>query len=231
MASKTRTRERIQQATLERECTKYIYKPKHDRQREVCEKWADNQAIVAYGPAGTGKTSVGIGMAIQDLLGGKIEHIILCRPVATIDEELGFNKGSYDEKIAPWMASFKDALRGFSGVKLSELGTKVEYLSVGMVGGRTVRNAVMVVDEAQNLTRDQVRATLTRVGDNGKVMFCGDFEQAVNGRRKNNALETMCKLLKQAKCEEFTTVEFLEEDQLRSPFVRRVSKILREAKF
>lgn len=179
----------------------------------------------------THNTSVGIGLAIQDLLAGEIEHIILCRPVAAIDEELGYNKGSYDEKIAPWMASFKDALRGFSHVKLADLGTKVEYVSVGMIGGRTIQNAVMVVDEAQNLTRNQVLATLTRVGDNGKVFYCGDFEQAVTGRRKNNALELMTRTLKQARCDEFAAVEFLEEDQLRSPFVQRVSKILRESKF
>lgn len=209
---------------------RFTYRPRHDRQRAVQRLWTANQALVLVGPAGTGKTSAAIGMALQDLASDSIKKIMLCRPAVAIDEELGYNKGSLDEKIQPWVASFFDAAEGFGGLDLHKLASRLELISVGMIGGRTIRDAVMIVDEAQNLSRRQVAALVTRIGPGGRLVFCGDFRQSQVGMGKANPLHRFLEVVK-GRLDGLAVVEFLKEDQLRSQFVQDVSQLLEDADY
>lgn len=209
---------------------KFTYRPRHDRQRAVQRLWRDNSALVLVGPAGTGKTTAAIGMALQELVGESIKKIMLCRPAVAIDEELGFNKGSLDEKIQPWVSSFFDAAEGFGGLDLHKLASRLELISVGMIGGRTIRDAVMIVDEAQNLSRRQVAALVTRIGPGGRLVFCGDFRQSQVGVGLKNPLYQFLEIVK-GRLDGLAVVEFLKEDQLRSRFVQDVSALLEDADY
>lgn len=208
----------------------FCYRPRHERQRTVGRIWDSSKVIVIVGPAGTGKTSAAIGNSVTDLINKKIEHIFLARPAVSIGEDLGYDKGSLDEKIAPWIAPFHDAIEGFASVKLETLAAKLKYFTVGRVGGRTIRNAAMIVDEAQNLTRAQLTALVTRVGPNGKLILSGDYDQSQIERGTRNPLYRLCKAIG-GKVDGFRVVEFLEDDQLREPFVREVSRVLKEADY
>jgi phosphate starvation-inducible PhoH-like protein len=206
------------------------YKPRHDRQRHVEKIWHNFKVLVIVGPAGTGKTSSAIGMSLMDLMAGNIKKIMLGRPAIPIEEDLGFDPGTLDEKIAPWVVQFHDAVEGFSTAKLDRLASKIDYFSVGRVGGRTVRDAVMIVDEAQNLSRRQLSALVTRVGPNGKLVLCGDYEQSQVEQEERNNLYRLVESLR-GKVDGFEVIEFLEEDQLRDKFVRDVTRVLRSAKY
>ncbi len=99
----------------------------------------------------------------------------LCRPAVACDEELGFMPGDLNEKLAPWLAPFHDVLGGISHEPLSKI--KAEAISVGMLRGRTVKGC-LIVDECQNLTKAQLTCILTRLGNGGKIILCGDPDQS-----------------------------------------------------
>lgn len=208
----------------------FCYRPRHDRQRLVGELWADAKVMVIVGPAGTGKTSAAIGMAISDLIGKRIRKISLARPAVSIGENLGYDPGETDEKIAPWIAPFHDAVEGFASVRLDTLKSKLEYFTVGRVGGRTIRDGVMIVDEAQNLSRPQLTALVTRVGPGGKLVLSGDYDQSQVERGERNPLYRLCESLA-GRVDGFEVITFRDEDQLREQFVRDVTRVLKETDY
>lgn len=200
-----------------------VYTPLNDAQRELADKWAESKLVILVGEAGTGKTTAGFSLAIQDLLAKRIDKIILCRPTVTVDEDIGFFPGDMNAKLLPWAASFADSLEGVSNQTLTDLAHSIELVPVGMLRGRTVRRAVLICDEAANLTRGQLKVICTRVGKGGKVVLCGDPDQTDLPARPNPLADAAKRV---SKDHEAAVIQFTARDQVRDPFVSRILKLL-----
>lgn len=193
------------------------FSPRHPGQKRVVELWEKSQALIIAGPAGTGKTAVALAMALK-----YAKKVILCRPAVPVDEELGFAPGTIEEKLAPWLSPFSDVLGDLSETRYLAKWKNLETVGIGLLGGRTVKNAVLIVDEAQNATRAQLKMALTRCGENGKIVLCGDFSQTqIKGPNPLKDVADRLTLVEGA-----NVVHFLPEHQLRSPFVQRVLEVL-----
>ena len=132
------------------------------------------------GPAGTGKTHLSSGYAVQKLLAGEIESIVICRPsVAT--EEIGYLPGNAEEKVAPYLVPFFDALEriaGRQGTQRDLVAKAVKIAPLAYLRGRTFRRSVMILDEAQNTTYAQLKLFMTRIGAGSQVIINGDTDQS-----------------------------------------------------
>lgn len=181
------------------------------------EVWNESQALVITGGAGVGKTAVALAMALM-----RSKKVMLCRPAVPLDEDLGHLPGTMDEKLAPWLAPFADVLGDISEARHLHKWRDIEAVSIGLLGGRTVKNAVLIIDEAQNANFNQLRMALTRVGENGKVVLCGDYDQAVVSGK--NPLKDIAQRLTMV--EGASVIHFPPEYQLRSKFVQRVLEVL-----
>ena len=156
------------------------YQPKNGIQRALAEVWSGSSLIVLTGEPGTGKSAGAMGQAMLDLFADRIERIIISRPPVPNGRGIGFLSGNLIEKMTPWVQSLADACSTFTNASFTKLGPdKLEIADIGLVQGRTVRNAVLIVDEASNLfDRQQCLCLATRVGENAKVIWCGDPNQS-----------------------------------------------------
>ena len=157
-----------------------IIKAKTLNQKRLVESMSKNDMVFAIGPAGTGKTYTGVALAVKALKEKQVKRIILTRPAVEAGENLGFLPGDLNEKLDPYMQPLYDALRDMIPNE-----TLQSYLSKGTIQiaplafmrGRTLDNAFVILDEAQNSTHSQMKMFLTRMGKNSKFMITGDPEQ------------------------------------------------------
>lgn len=162
---------------------KYVknIKPRSDGQAELMKAICDFSLTLAIGPAGTGKTYIAISQAVEALEKGKIERIILSRPAMEAGESIGFLPGDLHEKMAPYLRPLYDALGDRMGGKRVrqhiEDGT-IEIAPVGFMRGRTLNNAFVVIDEAQNCTYVQLKMLLSRLGWHSTMVVTGDPDQS-----------------------------------------------------
>jgi phosphate starvation-inducible PhoH-like protein len=162
---------------------KYVrnIKPRSDGQAELIEHIKTKSLTLAIGPAGTGKTYLAISMAVESLLKGEVERIILSRPAMEAGESLGYLPGDLQEKMAPYLRPLYDALGDrMGGKKVRQLiddGT-IEIAPVGFMRGRTLNNSFIVIDEAQNCTYGQLKMLLSRLGWHSTMVVTGDPEQS-----------------------------------------------------
>lgn len=233
MAKKTRVRARRQESeelvTLPAgPCQLPIrhvsYRPRHARQQLVKELWPESKAMFLTGEAGTGKTHAAFGMALLDIVTGRSRKIFLCRPVVATEEELGYSPGTIEEKLRPWMGPFCDVLDEMGCGPIDAWMDKIEFISIGMLGGRTIRDATMIVDESQNVKLKQYHRALTRVGQNGRIVFCGDYQQS-ELNISPNPMKYVCNKLN-GRVAKVNVIRFLPEDQQRDPFVTEVLRAL-----
>lgn len=156
-------------------------RPRTDGQRELMEAIAGYNLTMAIGPAGTGKTYLAICAAVEALEKGKVEKIILSRPAMEAGESIGFLPGDMHEKMAPYLRPLYDALGDrLGGKKVRQYmddGT-IEIAPVGFMRGRTLNNAFIVIDEAQNCTYGQLKMLLSRLGWNSTMVVTGDPGQS-----------------------------------------------------
>lgn len=156
-------------------------KPRSDGQRGLMEAIKSYNLTLAIGPAGTGKTYLAISAAVEALEAGKVEKIILSRPAMEAGESLGFLPGDMHEKMAPYLRPLYDALGDRLGGKkvrqYMDEGT-IEIAPVGFMRGRTLNNAFIVIDEAQNCTYGQLKMLLSRLGWNSTIVVTGDPDQS-----------------------------------------------------
>lgn len=163
--------------------TKYVknIKPRSEGQAELMQAIAAYSLTLAIGPAGTGKTYLAIASAVEALEKGKIERIILSRPAMEAGENLGYLPGDMHEKMAPYLRPLYDALGDRLGGKrvrqFIEDGT-IEIAPVGFMRGRTLNNAFVVIDEAQNCTYQQLKMILSRLGWHSTMVITGDPDQS-----------------------------------------------------
>lgn len=156
-------------------------KPRSDGQRDLMEAIKSHNLTLAIGPAGSGKTYLAISAAVEALEKGKVEKIILSRPAMEAGESLGYLPGDMMEKMAPYLRPLYDALGDRMGGKkvrqLMDEGT-IEIAPVGFMRGRTLNNAFIVIDEAQNCTYMQLKMLLSRLGWHSTIVVTGDPDQS-----------------------------------------------------
>lgn len=160
----------------------YIRKirPQSDNQRRLIDSIERHNLVVAVGPAGTGKTYIAIAKAIEALDAGRIERIVLSRPAVEAGESLGYLPGDLEEKLAPYLRPLYDALSDrVGGKRLKTLlnDGSIEIAPVAYMRGRTLNNAFIVIDEAQNCTYGQIKMLLTRLGWHSTMVLTGDPDQ------------------------------------------------------
>jgi phosphate starvation-inducible protein PhoH and related proteins len=154
---------------------------KSEGQARLIEAIDQAPLVLALGPAGTGKTYLAIAKAVEYLRAGKVGRIVLCRPAVDAGENIGFLPGDMEEKLAPYLRPLYDALQdrmSAKQVKAMIAEGLIEIASVGFMRGRTLNNAFVVIDEAQNCTYVQLKMLLTRLGWNSKMVVTGDPAQS-----------------------------------------------------
>ncbi len=155
--------------------------PKSEGQARLIDAMDRSNLVLALGPAGTGKTYLAIAKAVEALRAGKVGRIVLCRPAVDAGENIGFLPGDMEEKLAPYLRPLYDALQdrmSAKQVKAMIAEGQIEIASVGFMRGRTLNNAFVVIDEAQNCTYVQLKMLLTRLGWNSKMIVTGDPAQS-----------------------------------------------------
>lgn len=192
-------------------------------QQKLVETFAENDLTFALGPAGTGKTYVAIALAVRALKNKEIRRIILSRPAVEAGEKLGFLPGDMKDKIDPYLQPLYDALEDMiPAVKLKEyMETKVIQIApLAFMRGRTLNDAIIVLDEAQNTTTHQIKMFLTRLGMNAKMIITGDVTQIDLPRSVQSGLVQALKVL--ANVPGIGRVEFAKKDIVRHSLVQRI---------
>jgi phosphate starvation-inducible PhoH-like protein len=201
-------------------------KPRSEGQRELMESINAYNLTLAVGPAGSGKTYLAICAAVEALEKGKVEKIILSRPAMEAGESLGYLPGDMMEKMAPYLRPLYDSLGDRMGGKkvrqLIEDGT-IEIAPVGFMRGRTLNNAFIVIDEAQNCTYGQLKMLLSRLGWNSKIVVTGDPDQSDLLPGVSGLAEVSQKL---SELENVAVVQLGQADIVRHPLVAEMLEVL-----
>jgi phosphate starvation-inducible PhoH-like protein len=158
---------------------KYL-RPRTDGQGRYVQALRDNDVVICFGPAGTGKTFLAVGMAVTLLRQGAVKKIVLVRPAVEAGERLGFLPGDLVAKINPYLRPLLDSLNDlidYEQVKKYMENEVIEIVPLAYMRGRTLNNAVIILDEGQNATVSQMKMFLTRMGMNSKVIVTGDLTQ------------------------------------------------------
>lgn len=162
------------------------------RQRELIQLLNKFGVVFAVGPAGTGKTYVATRHAGQQLEAGEIERIVMTRPtISQARHRMGYLPGTADQKMAPWMIPIMDALRdGVSPANMEKYRNekRIEILPFEQMRGRTIKNGVFILDEAQNCTFNDLAMFITRVGEDATVIICGDLDPIQNDLGEESGL-------------------------------------------
>ena len=187
----------------------------------------DSDIIVAIGPAGTGKTMMACYAAIEALQAGKIQKIVITRPVVSVDEEIGFLPGSVASKMDPWTRPVFDILRETYGNREIETMMEegiLEIVPLGFMRGRTFKNTWIVADEMQNSTPMQMFTLATRIGEGSKMVITGDLEQS-DRSGPNGLHEIHNKLVGRGKLDYIKMVKLETEDVQRSRAAKAVLEL------
>jgi len=154
---------------------------KTPNQREYMRAIRNNDVVLAHGPPGTGKTHIATGIAVQMIRAKEIEKIIVCRPVVPVGRDIGFLPGGIEEKLGPYLRPLFDELEVYCEKSLLKIwmdSGKLEICPLAAMRGRTFKNACIVLDEAQNATRKELKMFFTRFGFGSKVIAVGDLNQS-----------------------------------------------------
>ena len=192
-------------------------------QQKLVEEFTKNDLTFALGPAGTGKTYIAIALAVRALKNREARKIILSRPAVEAGEKLGFLPGDMKDKIDPYLQPLYDALEDMvPAMKLREyMETKVIQIApLAFMRGRTLNDAIIVLDEAQNTTTHQIKMFMTRLGMNAKMIITGDITQIDLPRSTTSGLIQAMHVLKDVKG--IGRVEFTKKDIVRHQLVQRI---------
>lgn len=192
-------------------------------QKRLMDAFQENDMLFAIGPAGSGKTYTAIALAVRALKNKQVRKIILSRPAVEAGEKLGFLPGDMKEKIDPYLQPLYDALEDMiPPLKLKEyLETKVIQIApLAFMRGRTLNDAVIILDEAQNTTRPQIKMFLTRLGINGKMIITGDITQIDLPHTHQSGLVHAMGVLRHIRG--ISTVEFNKKDIVRHRLVQKI---------
>ncbi len=197
--------------------------PRNANQTRMVRSFAQNDLTFALGPAGTGKTYIAIALALHALKNKQCRKIILSRPAVEAGEKLGFLPGDMKDKIDPYLQPLYDALEDMiPQQKLKEYmeAQTIQIAPLAFMRGRTLNDAVIILDEAQNTTRHQMKMFLTRLGMNGKMIITGDTTQIDLPRTVQSGLLQALRILKGVKG--IGVIEYEKKDIVRHPLVQRI---------
>ena len=200
-----------------------IIKAKTFNQKRLVETMHENDMVFAIGPAGTGKTYTGVALAVKALKEKKVKRIILTRPAVEAGENLGFLPGDLNEKLDPYMQPLYDALRDMIPNETLQSHIEkgiIQIAPLAFMRGRTLDNAFVILDEAQNSTHSQMKMFLTRMGKNAKFMITGDPGQIDLPRRMISGLKEALLILKNS--EGIGIIYLDDKDVIRHPLVKKV---------
>ena len=200
-------------------------KPKTAGQQRLVESARQNDIVFAIGPAGTGKTYVGMALAVAALKSRQVKRIVLTRPAVEAGEELGFLPGDFREKVDPYLRPLYDALGDMLPREKLEANLEqhvVEIVPLAYMRGRTLRDSFVVLDEAQNATTHQMKMFLTRLGPASRAIVTGDVTQTDLPKRSMSGLEQARRILTGVDGIDF--IEFDRSDVVRHPLVKDIIK-------
>ncbi|MDO9000921.1 MAG: PhoH family protein [Bacteroidota bacterium] len=200
-----------------------VIKAKTDNQRKMLSAIVKNDMLFAIGPAGTGKTYTAVALAIKALKNKEVKRIILTRPAVEAGENLGFLPGDLKEKLDPYMQPLYDALNDMvPGDKLNQYieNRIIQIAPLAFMRGRTLDNAFVILDEAQNTTESQMKMFLTRMGANAKFIVTGDVTQIDLPSRQPSGLVQAVRYLK--KVEGISIIELDNTDVIRHKLVKAI---------
>lgn len=184
--------------------------------------------VFALGPAGTGKTLLATLWAVKQLKGGDIDRIVVTRPAVSVDEQHGFLPGDLMSKMAPWTRPVFDVFREYWNSRQIEAmiqeGT-IEVAPLAYMRGRTFTRSVVIADEMQNATPQQMKMLLTRLGDGSKFIVTGDLEQHDRGYENNGLKDFIERMANSAQCQRIALVTFDKVHVERHPVVTEVLNI------
>ncbi len=192
-------------------------------QKDYVSAIKQNTITFGVGPAGTGKTYLAVCLAVSAFKGKEVEKIILTRPAVEAGEKLGFLPGDLQTKVDPYLRPLYDALQEMFGLetyaKLMEKGV-IEVAPLAYMRGRTLNNAFIILDEAQNATREQMKMFLTRLGEGSKMVVTGDMTQTDLPEGKSSGLKHAVTVLKNV--EDIAVCVLTEKDVVRHPLVMKI---------
>ncbi len=213
----------------QRKILSYTLKLKHispltENQEKVFHEYFNRQNILMYGCAGTGKTYVGLYLALNDLVRGDVKNIVIVRSAVT-SRDVGFLPGTLQEKMALYELPYKEMVGDLcqlpNAYEMLKSKDALEFMSTSFMRGLTFDDSVIIIDEVQNLTEHEISSVLTRVGKNSKVIICGDFRQndlSINFKKQVSGLDKLLEVCRRMKS--FSLIEFQLGDIVRSGFVK-----------
>lgn len=206
-------------------------KPRTLGQRLYVDSLKQSELVICSGPAGTGKTFLGVAMAVKALKSREVSRIILTRPAIEAGERLGFLPGDIEEKVNPYMRPIYDALSALLGQEMFERYYDkgvIEVSPLAFMRGRNLDDCFVLLDEAQNTTPEQMKMFLTRLGVNCRACVCGDFTQIDLPKGYDNGLKDAITVLRGV--EGIKIVSLNESDIVRNSLVARIVKAYENAK-
>jgi phosphate starvation-inducible PhoH-like protein len=215
--------EMFSKSSVEIKTRKKPVEPRTDAQKAYVYSLIENELAFGIGPAGTGKTYLAVAVAVSKFISGDVDRIILSRPAVEAGEKLGYLPGDMKDKVDPYMQPLYDALNDFlPGKQLAKLieEKRIEIAPLAFMRGRTLANAFVVLDEAQNATSMQMKMFLTRLGEGSRMVITGDRSQVDLPRGVVSGLSDAERLLKGIKGVGFNY--FTSKDVVRHPLVAAI---------
>jgi len=206
-----------------------IIKPRTPNQLKIVESVQKNDMVFVTGPAGTGKTYISVALAVRALKNKEVKRIILTRPAVEAGEHLGFLPGDMKEKLDPYMQPLYDALFDMiPGNKLQDYmeNNIIQIAPLAFMRGRTLDHAFVILDEAQNTTRSQMKMFLTRMGVNAKFIITGDPSQTDLIKNQKSGLKEALELLKDI--EGVDIIRLSDHDVVRHPLVKKIIDVYKK---
>ena len=197
--------------------------PRGNNQRSYIESINQNDINFGIGPAGTGKTYLAVASAVDALLKEKVDRIILMRPAVEAGEKLGFLPGDLSQKVDPYLRPLYDALYEMLGIERTEKYLEkgiVEIAPLAYMRGRTLNNSIIIVDESQNTTKEQMKMILTRMGFGSYLLINGDLTQIDLPKNIESGLAHAVRVVNDT--EDIGVVNFDSKDIVRHPLVRKI---------
>jgi phosphate starvation-inducible protein PhoH and related proteins len=205
-----------------------ILTPRNDKQAEYISALKRSEQVIVTGPAGTGKTYISASWAASQYNIKAIDKIIITRPHVPVGKDIGYLPGTLEEKVLPWAMPVIDVLilhLGKGAVETALKNGNIEIVPLALIRGRSFDNAIILVDEAQNLTVPEMKAMLTRVGEGSQIILDGDVEQA--DIKEQSGLAKIVHLAKKHQMD-VPVIEFTVEDVVRSGICKAWLKVFRD---